>query len=153
MPVVNVSWPEAAAFCAWTGLALPTEAQWEKAARGTDGRRYPWGEADPTARLCVYGQFLRHGATAPVGSCPLGVSPYGALDMAGNVWEWTSSLNAPYPYQVDDGREDPGTLGLRVLRGGAWTSVPNSAYAAARDYPRDGVEGNSIGFRCVTSPE
>jgi formylglycine-generating enzyme required for sulfatase activity len=88
-PVVNISWHDAAAFCDWAGLRLPTENEWEYAARGEDGRTYPWGEDQPSPETCV---FASSGA-APVGGRPKGVSPFGCQDMAGNVWEWTASCH------------------------------------------------------------
>jgi formylglycine-generating enzyme required for sulfatase activity len=107
-PVVDVSWHEAQSFCAWlkqqTGrrYRLPTEAEWEKAARGTDGRTFPWGNQFDLQRCNVRESGL--GITMPVGHYPAGASPYHVLDMAGTVWEWTQSLQAPYPYRADDGR-------------------------------------------------
>jgi toxoflavin biosynthesis protein ToxD len=107
-PVVDVSWHEAQAFCDWlreqTGrrYRLPTEAEWEKAARGSDGRAFPWGNTFDLDRCNVRESGL--GITTPVGSYPAGASPAGVLDMAGSVWEWTQSLQAPYPYRADDGR-------------------------------------------------
>ena len=123
-PVVSVFWKDAVAFCRWlsqasgTPLQLPTEAEWEKAARGVDGRLYPWGKQPPTKELCNFGGNV--GDTTPVGQYPAGASPCGALDMAGNVWEWTRSLHRPYPYQPEDGRNSPDGEGLRVVRGGSW---------------------------------
>ena len=120
--MVNVSWDDAVDFCRWLSEAthrsfrLPSEAEWEKAARGSDGRIYPWGNQAPDEKRCNFGTKV--GDTTPVGKYPDGASPCGALDMAGNVWEWTGSIYKPYPYAPDDGREDPGsTAGACVARG------------------------------------
>jgi len=85
-PVVRVTWTEAEMYCRWAGLRLPTEHEWEKAARGTDGREYPWGDGEPTEELCNFDENVRR--PTEVGNYPAGASPYGCLDMAGNVWEW-----------------------------------------------------------------
>jgi formylglycine-generating enzyme required for sulfatase activity len=123
-PVVCVTWRDAGVYCAWlaemTGQPwrLPTEVEWEKAARGTDGRIYTWGDTfDPTRCNTREGG---KDAMTPVGAYPSGTSPYGAHDLCGNVWEWTSSLYQPYPYRADDGRERTDTAESRVLRGGSW---------------------------------
>jgi len=129
-PVVDVDWHDARSFCEWLGARLPTEAEWEKASRGVDGRIYPWGNARPNRRLCNHNFF--YGDTLPVGSQPDGASPYGVLDMGGNVWEWTASKPGPYPYNPGDGRESPGEDGYRVLRGAAFRTV-NPPRCAFRD--------------------
>jgi formylglycine-generating enzyme required for sulfatase activity len=137
-PIVNVSWHDAASFCRWSELALPTEVQWEKAARGTDGREYPWGNGwDP--RLCVCSVSpARATSTAPVGSIPSGASPCGCLDMAGNVWEWCADRY--------DGKHE-----YRVLRGGSWgndLTVYFRAHFRVRYNPDYGYYNR--GFRCVS---
>jgi formylglycine-generating enzyme required for sulfatase activity len=126
-PVVNVTWYEALAYTRWLAEAtgkpyrLPTEAEWEKAARGAQDRReYPWGDKfDPRKANLNIGEE-KVGGTTPVGIYPDGASPYGIMDMSGNVWEWCSSLSWGYPYAPNDGREDLEAEGYRVLRGGSW---------------------------------
>jgi formylglycine-generating enzyme required for sulfatase activity len=125
-PVNGVTWYESMAYARWlsaqTGddYRLPTEAEWEKAARGPEGLRYPWGNQTPTDELANFNRTV--GRTTAVGSYPAGVSPYGALDMAGNVWEWTRSVYQDYPYDPDDGREDISNPSEKSfsLRGGGW---------------------------------
>lgn len=125
-PVTGVFWDDAVAYCRWLSDAtgdnyrLSSEAEWEKAARGNDGRIWPWGNQPPNAQRCNFDRNV--GGTAAVGSYPAGVSPYGCYDMAGNVYEWTSSLWEKYPYRADDGRElqiEDGNR-RRVLRGGGY---------------------------------
>lgn len=145
-PMVCVTWFGAMAYAQWVGKRLPTEAEWEKAARGTDGRKFPWGSDFDTSRFWL-GQDQMH----PVGTKPSGAAPCGALDMAGNAWEWTSSLFAPYPYDAEDGREDPAAEGRRVARGGSWSGEPYIATSTYRFRPEPGFAHYYLGFRCAKS--
>jgi formylglycine-generating enzyme required for sulfatase activity len=127
-PVVGITWHEALAYTRWlaevTGrpYRLPTEAEWEKAARGDrDRREYPWGDVFDSSKTNLKVGDERVGNTSPVGIYPGGASPYGIMDMSGNVWEWCSSLHHDYPYACDDDREDLEAEGQRVLRGGSWS--------------------------------
>lgn len=151
-PVVGVSWNEARAYCIWAGLELPSEAQWEAAALGTDQRPYPWGKELPTP---CHANFGGKGTTS-VGSCPAGTGPYGTLDQTGNVWEWCIDPWAPSAYrQREHGELDPvaqGEVAVRALRGGSWMNPAQDLHAAYRDRGTAKLRFNTQGFRCVWRP-
>jgi formylglycine-generating enzyme required for sulfatase activity len=149
-PILEFSWFGASEYCAWVGKRLPTEAEWEKAARGTDGRQFPWGNAPPDRKRAQYNAGWA--GTAPVGQLSAGASPYGVLDLSGNAWEWVSSLYRPYPYNAKDGREDPSSGEERVTRGGGQDSSASQLTTTYRGRglsrgPRGGH--HNIGFRCA----
>lgn len=164
-PVVNVSWHDAMAYAAWlsklTGdpWKLPTEAEWEKAARwdpqNSASRLFPWGDRFESTRCNTAESFIR--GTTPVGSYGPedpsrdGSSPCGAQDMAGNVWEWTSSVFKTYPYRERDGRENPNARDKRTIRGGSWEDWARSALCASRTYLSPDHQARDVGFRLVNA--
>ena len=150
-PVIEVSWYAAKAYCSWVDRRLPTEAEWEKAGSWDEKKQekyvYPWGE-NISCALANYGDCV--GDTTIVGIYPTGASTYGALDMAGNVWEWVSSLYQGYPYSRIDGREDLSASGIRVLRGGSWSSSSSDIRSTSRRGIYSPTEtGTWFGFRCA----
>ncbi len=167
-PVANVSWPDALAYCRWldvtlraapatppelrrllrsgSRVTLPTEAQWEKAARGPDGRIYPWGREPGQNRANYQGQ-----GTVSVGSHPCADCPYGLLDMSGNVWEWTRSPYQPYPFNPADDREGLEADALWVMRGGSFTDPERNVRTTTRGGGDPGVRRPFMGFRVAIS--
>ena len=149
-PVTHVSYPDCLAYCEWAGCRLPTEAEWEKAARGTDGRNYTWGDGPPDPSICNYNMHV--GDTTPIGVYPASTGPFGLHDAAGNVWEWTSSPWCPYPFGRHEGSTittKRGTFELGVMRGGSFFNdfwdgclLVHARVYALRDYT-----SYDVGFR------
>jgi formylglycine-generating enzyme required for sulfatase activity len=171
-PVVDINWEEARQFCVWLSSAatapldvvgdaprrimqpqfrLPSEAEWEHAARGTDGRTFPWG--DDFAVAYANTREAGQAGTSPVGSFARGASPYGLLDMAGNVWELTSSLDMVYPYTTDGERERLDASGRRIARGGCYANPHGFARCACRFRFGPTVRTQFLGFRLALSLE
>jgi len=170
LPMTNVSWPDALAYARWLEtqletaagtpaaiktrldqgwhVTIPNEAQWEKAARGTDGRIFPWGNEPRTDRANFRGT-----APLPVGSKPCPECAFGLMDMSGNVWEWTRSPYQPYPFDPSNDVHDLETDALWVMRGGSFSDPENNIRAAVRGGGDPGVRRPFIGFRLVIAPE
>ena len=150
-PVVSVDWSQASAYCAWSERRLPTEAEWEKAARGTDGRIYPWGNEAPNNAFLNYNDYVKD--TTAVGQYPNGKSPYGAYDMAGNVWEWTNDWYNETYYQSSPASNPLGPTSntYQVFRGGSWNNTDYFVRSANRGWVEPTSTGLFIGFRCAQS--
>ena len=150
-PVVSVTWSDADSFCTWAGGRLPTEAEWEYAARGLEGHIYPWGDDAPTCELTNLNDCW--GGTMPVGSFPDSASWCGAEDMAGNVWEWVADWYGDYSSEAQTNPTGPETGSCKVQRGGGWIEYSRHQLRAAnRDPDTPDDRDPSSGFRCVIPP-
>lgn len=145
-PVMGIDWESAKRYCLWSGKRLPSEDEWEAAARGPSNRFWPWGNKFLSNHANIMGDADGHALAAPVGSFPLGTSPYGAMDMIGNVWEWVSTASPADAVSGKDEKDSNQTL--RIVKGGGWSSGEQAATIAYRNIVDPALKNPAFGFRC-----